>query len=475
MQKPMLRESRRRGAVLVVAGLLMVVLAGVAALTLDMGFLYVVKSDLQASADSAALAGASALGIDESTVRQRAYQFAMKNTANGAPVVLDPSDVQLGIWDPVKHTFTPLSGANQRANAVKVTPRLSKDRNTQVNLGFASMLGVNSSDVSASSVAVFGLRDIMLALDFSASMNDDSELGNSHLSKTQVEQMLWEMYQDLGSPTYGAMNFTPVKVSSSSSKQILSTLGLTSVKYPYPSGSWDEYFQYVQTDSAIKNAGYQKCYGYMTLINYWEAVQFKYSQTPDLWKTREQPVTAVKDGVSLLVSYLTVNRMDDRMGLSAYTYTDGEATLEMPLTSDLAQVDSTTRHHQAGHYHEYTNIAAGLKTARTELEQHGRSDATKIIVLLSDGNANWYKNTYDLSRARQAALNEATAAANDKFPIVTISLGADADLDLMQQIADKTGGLHFIVPGGSNVNDYKDQLYSVFSQIAGFKSARLVD
>jgi Mg-chelatase subunit ChlD len=109
--------------------------------------------------------------------------------------------------------------------------------------------------------------------------------------------------------------------------------------------------------------------------------------------------------------------------------------------------------------------------ARQELENNGREVALKLIVLLTDGQANYPGNG---TTAKQAAKTEATRAKNDGFPIVTISLGAEADTDLMQYIADRTGGVHFIVPGGGNPQDYEDQLVQVFANVAGHRPVKLV-
>ena len=69
---------------------------------------------------------------------------------------------------------------------------------------------------------------------------------------------------------------------------------------------------------------------------------------------------------------------------------------------------------------------------------------------------------------------EAQLAADMRYPIVTISLGNAADTDLMQQIADMTGGVHFNVPGGGTVTDYRDNLMQVFRQIADDRPLVLV-
>jgi hypothetical protein len=209
----------------------------------------------------------------------------------------------------------------------------------------------------------------------------------------------------------------------------------------------------------------------MTLVNYWLEKRPKHNQTADLWKTSEQPVTAVKDAVKVLLAYLQEVDTDDRLGLSTYTYSDGTGRLETELTHDFQLVEDVSRQRQAGHYDDYTNISAGMRKAREELEDNARVGAFKLIILMTDGIANRPSNT---TVARQAALDEAQLAADDHYPIVTVSLGSGADTDLMDQIAQITGGVHFNIPGGQSVAAYEEDLKDVFRAIADDRPLKLV-
>ena len=104
-------------------------------------------------------------------------------------------------------------------------------------------------------------------------------------------------------------------------------------------------------------------------------------------------------------------------------------------------------------------------------ERNGRSSAGKLMVLMTDGQANLPQNE---KTAKRRALEEAHAAAAARIPIVTISLGAGADTDLMQQIADITKGVYFEIPGGQPVADYEEQLKDVFRRVASDRKLALV-
>jgi hypothetical protein len=79
-----LREDH--GVVAVVVAILMIVFLGLAALAVDMGYLYTVKRQLQASADAAALAGVRELleGADEAGILAVAEEYADYNAENPA-------------------------------------------------------------------------------------------------------------------------------------------------------------------------------------------------------------------------------------------------------------------------------------------------------------------------------------------------------------------------------------------------------
>ncbi|MFH1462965.1 MAG: pilus assembly protein TadG-related protein [Pseudomonadota bacterium] len=120
------RLERRRGAVALVVALMLLILLGMAALVIDLGYQGASQAELQAAADAAAHAGAMQLdgtedGLDAAT--QAALDFAAFNSAAGDPVELDPSaDILLGIWDEVSGSFS-AGGATEMIDAVQVTAR----------------------------------------------------------------------------------------------------------------------------------------------------------------------------------------------------------------------------------------------------------------------------------------------------------------------------------------------------------------
>ncbi len=565
----------RRGAVIVLTAFLMIVLMAIIALGLDTGYMYTMQTELDRSVDSAALAGAASLVDGMDAANQKVVEYLVRNPVGEGPVtdndlgnaiakfLADHGNdyqVEVGHWNATTGQLEPTTELPSAISVSMTYPNLP--------LFFGRVLGQSSFTVRSQAIAMYQPRDIMLVLDFSGSMNDDSELKSiGRFGLETIMDNLAQIYSELGSPQYGNMQFEPqyitvdgqppadesqpqitveyryrsVYVTSSKdlsnvvllyangatekfdgltgtsgvfagtganagqpiyrvwvksganesgegpgygepfdfdpstiTSTIITALGLDGVDYPYPSGSWSNYVYYVKTSSYISNAGFAYKFGYANLINYWLEKKPCHYQTPDLWKVSAYPVTAVKDAVDVFMDYITTIKTNDRLGLVVYDASDGEAILESPLTTDLDYVADIAQHRQAGHYHRMTNIGAGLRVARQHLEANGRDGAFKMIVLMTDGCANWYHGYYDPTAARNDVISEAEIAAGLHYPIVTISLGANADLNLMQDVADITESRHFNVPGGQAVADYRDDLFAVFQDIAANRPLKLV-
>lgn len=123
-QGPRLRA--RRGAMIVLVGLLIVAMVGFAALAIDFGRLDNLKADLQTTADAAALAGAVELittGAHNGFLAGNvATAWVAKNPAMQASVSV--VSVRCGIWYDALPTFAPWLGGlcvPILTNAVQVT------------------------------------------------------------------------------------------------------------------------------------------------------------------------------------------------------------------------------------------------------------------------------------------------------------------------------------------------------------------
>jgi len=567
---------KRRGAMIVLAAIGMVMLFALVAFALDVGMIALTSARLQKNADAASLAAAQQLSgtADPATVRANARAAALAVTianvgGNPAHANFDVNqDVAFGqsTWNSSTQKYTYNWGDQYTPyNMVRVygrrvvrppDPITHAAIDQRLSLFFAPVLGQNSASIEKSAVASFQPRDIMVVLDFSHSMCYDSQFYRlGLLPQTQIETSLQNIWQDLGSPVYGNLQFAPqyvtfngagtnphisvtwkgksVSVTSGQSitkvrlkysnnnaqtfngsgttgtfqgsgsnsgqeivsawvlsgsnanlssggygeqfsfanSNIISALGLTNVAYPYPSGSWNELVDYCTGGSQdVNNAGYQFKFGAMLWVNYIQDVHGSYAETPDLWKTREMPTSILKDGVNTFVNYLTSAQANDKVGLSIYSTSSG-AILEQGLTTNIAAINTITQKRQAGHYDPYTNIGMGMQVARLELQNNARPGAYRLMVVMTDGVVN---RPTSASVGQALVLSEATAAANAQIKILTISMGVMADVNLMQQVADATSGINFVVPGGADYTAYQQQMLTTFETIAASRPLKLI-
>lgn len=211
-------NRQRRGIVVVLTCILLVVLLGFVAFGVDVGTIGLERAKLQNAVDAAALAASQAMqeaiadGGDSINVNgDVAAQVAALNALAAAKakemaikvaelngVYLAESDIELG----KKTADGAISYGSAPYNLVKVTARRTNPDTDapdgMLKLSFAPVLGMDSLSLTASAAAYVQSRDIVLVLDFSGSMNDDSEfVSMKKLGKANVEKNLDDIYKAL--------------------------------------------------------------------------------------------------------------------------------------------------------------------------------------------------------------------------------------------------------------------------------------
>ncbi|KKH48881.1 N-acetylmuramoyl-L-alanine amidase [Methanosarcina sp. 1.H.A.2.2] len=96
-----------------------------------------------------------------------------------------------------------------------------------------------------------------------------------------------------------------------------------------------------------------------------------------------------------------------------------------------------------------TAIGKGLELALYELQDNGDKNSHKAIVLLSDGYQNSGKHPYDVISSFQKTQNK-------DIKVYTIGLGNYVDVDLLEKIAEMTGGKYY----SSREEGYLNQIYN---------------
>jgi hypothetical protein len=311
-------------------------------------------------------------------------------------------------------------------------------------------------------------------------------------------------------PGYGERFDSPLTQQSSiaiefndTTENAIAYFGLADVTYPYPSGSWTEFVDYVRNDSDIAFGGYKEMYGGLTFAHYLLEMQPRGYQTPDLWKTPHYPFHAVKLGVMELADYLGGLDFGDNLGLVSYDTTyriesivqTDDATIDIsanPITGNYAAVKTIMEHKQAAEYFSSTNIAGGIKQAKEMLQTYGRDEARPTILLMTDGvptmseaytlPGDWdWATLFDYDHdggadyqvqpsdsryaAKMSTLVHAKAAVDAGMTIHTLTVGNDADQPLMDAIAFMGRGSSLNVPAGLTPEELQSAVTQAFQRL----------
>jgi len=243
---------------------------------------------------------------------------------------------------------------------------------------------------------------------------------------------------------------------------------------------WTEYVNYMKSTSTWMydaSSSFRYEFGIKTFTNFLLEQRGTFAETPELNDTRHQPMQAVKDATNHLMGYLNEIDSNDMVSLEIYGTT---ANHEVDLTSNFSQVADRLDDMQAGHYDGYTNTGGGIEQAITQLTGPlARTSAKKVMILLTDGKANVSASgavgTNAAAEAAGAAyaLSAAQQAADQGIKIFAVSVGAEANIALMEQIADIGGGEHFYAYG--SIDQYSAALEQIFETIGGRRPVALVE
>ncbi len=210
-----------KGAVAAVTALFMLAGVGVLALVIDLGHIYLVRSELQRAADAGAMSAAlGLLGVPPGTrspvpvvpdcvkALAAAQSVVAANQADSEPIQLPAGDVWFGQWDSASQTFVNTGcSPPQQVNAVRVLVRKDTTANGPVSLFFARALpgGWQTQDLSAQALALTGYAGYAppgafafpLAIDAGSIKPDQpGELVTIHLSPTPGDGGCWHSFDD---------------------------------------------------------------------------------------------------------------------------------------------------------------------------------------------------------------------------------------------------------------------------------------
>lgn len=455
----------RQGIIIVLTGFALIAVFAFVALSVDTGRIVLTETEMQNAVDAASLAAAAEItaavhaagqgtgsaNIDANSIAVAAARQMAGEVAAANGVYIDPNtDVRFGkrTYDSATDTW-PIEWNTSPYNVVQVNARRTTTDDAaapdaEFPLAFGWAVGRDSVPIQTSATAFVEARDLVVVLDFSGSMNDDSSLRSS-LGQEEAEAALDDMWDALvdADPKYAGTSqskfpadgfgnldsYEGLHTTANTYSSIREALGVDennpdgSRKYPFPQAGrysdgsekgkpsnstsdsrWNDYIYYVYN----LNGDYNKKYGYRTLMNYLQEKRYSSSRSEDLWRTPHYPFNAVKEGASLFLSFLTELDFGDEVGVVSYaTYAkpevghyDGDVDIDIsgnPITSDYAVIDTIQRRHQAGHYANTTAMGDGILKGRELLvgdaddpddEGHSRYGARPTMIIMTDGRAN---------------------------------------------------------------------------------------
>jgi Flp pilus assembly protein TadG len=188
------QRQPRSGAIIPLVAFSLVAMFAFLALAIDIGVLLVSKTQAQNAADAAAMAGARTLNGDATTSppynQSKAGTYATAvanlNSVLGQPPGAGELTITIGAYqyDKTQQVFlpqlpTPVTGSitnwSGTANASLVWVTYAPVRGSS----FATVIGQGVLTVSVNAMAAHRPRDTCLVLDYSGSMNDESDLWNA--------------------------------------------------------------------------------------------------------------------------------------------------------------------------------------------------------------------------------------------------------------------------------------------------------
>jgi Ca-activated chloride channel family protein len=166
-------RGARRGAVLPLVAVFVVVLMAMAAFSIDISYIALTQTQLKAATDAASKAGTSALvqGKTDAEAIAAAIAMANQNTVNGKALKITASDIQVGQSVLQSDGSWSFVAGVKPSQAMQITSNMSaSNANGAVNFFFAPVFGSKTFNASNTSVASAFACEVCLVLDRSHSM-----------------------------------------------------------------------------------------------------------------------------------------------------------------------------------------------------------------------------------------------------------------------------------------------------------------
>ncbi len=322
----------RSGNISVLAAVFLPITLWMVTFGVETGMICTVRTELQRTADAAALAAAMDLGGEDmygsmESARSLATQYVENNPVlHSLPARFNPqTDVQFGKAriniETQRIEFTP---GDETPNALRITVRYD------LSFNFARVMGQTSTTISATAVAAGRPRDYMTVIDVSGSMASDTDEDEVAADLIALGIVPPGYFNDDDNPDPKQVAYS---LTYDGSDPDFSDAYLVGEKYLPPS-------------------------------------------------IRIQPLKATKDAAAQSIDVFEVVAPDELVGAVAYS---DRIVWQVPLGNTFDVVKAKVR---GATKDSGTDIHKGLKGARLELQSaRSRPLADKVIVLMTDGKS----------------------------------------------------------------------------------------
>ena len=225
-------RNRRLGIILPLIAVLAVFIMAIVVFFVDVAYMQLSRTQLQVATDASAKAACEALdaGLSENEVKQVAIDVAASNMVAGAPLILEPEDIELGQSAEQLDGSWAFTAGVEPYTAARVTGFKRDDKPSgSVPLFFSSTLGFDSFSTVQSAEASQFEHEVVLCVDRSHSMCFDLTGVDWSYPKSGSRRKLYcERPHDSGSRWAalftGVNSFLDIAKSNGASKQ--QTVGL---------------------------------------------------------------------------------------------------------------------------------------------------------------------------------------------------------------------------------------------------------
>ncbi|MBI2800030.1 MAG: VWA domain-containing protein [Gammaproteobacteria bacterium] len=154
---------------------------------------------------------------------------------------------------------------------------------------------------------------------------------------------------------------------------------------------------------------------------------------------QSDPARIAKNAIAKMLAKLPA---DTRAGVLIF---DESVRLAVPLTevTDTTRAKFASGLNRINYRGQLTDIPTAIERALSELETNGRAGVAKSIVFMTDGIVDTGDKARDLDRTKALREVIVAGATAKHIKIYDIGLTADADHELLQELAARSGGEYF--------------------------------